>query len=251
MTSQTQPVRSMLARGLSILHSFRPGESELTLSEIARRTALPKATAHRLISELVDAGMLERAERGLRLGLNLFALGTRVPRQRIVRELALPHLNRMHDLTRQTVFLYLSDGLDGAMADSRGGRGPRAAAYLPAESEASASAVAQVFRAHRARSDPAGPDRARRYRAHRAVRRLAPEELGRVAEQGFAVAHCGLEAVAVAVPVLDATDSPVAALAVAGSQDRLHLLRTASPLRAAGAELSRDLRGAPGMVPAL
>jgi len=241
----------MLCRGLSILHSFRPGESELTLSEIARRAALSKATAHRLIAELIDAGMLERGDRGLRLGLNLFALGARVPRQRIVRELALPHLNRVHELTRQSVFLFLADGLDGVVVDRRGGFGPHASANLSAESGASSSAVAKVFRAYPARPDLECAPYAERYRPPRATRRVAPQELGRVAEQGFAVANVGPEIVAVAVPLLDATDSAVAALAVAGSRDQLHLLRTASLLRAAGAELSRDLRCAPGLTPAL
>ncbi|MCY0958049.1 helix-turn-helix domain-containing protein [Streptomyces sp. H27-H5] len=75
----------MLARGLSVLRCFRPGEPELQLSEIARRADMPKATAHRIISELVEEGMLERGERGLRLGVALFALGARVPRQLTLR----------------------------------------------------------------------------------------------------------------------------------------------------------------------
>ncbi|SDF99493.1 DNA-binding transcriptional regulator, IclR family [Sinosporangium album] len=241
----------MLSRGLSILRSFRADEVELTLSEIARRTDLPKATAHRLIGELVDAGMLERAERGLRLGLNLFALGTRVPRHRIMRELALPHLNRVHEITRHTVFLFLADGGDGAMAESRGAGGSRTSALRPAEIEASATATAKVFRAYGPPPDAVDTGSGERYGVRglrRGGRRLAPEELGRVVEQGFAV-HRGPEAVAVAVPVVDITGSPVAALAAAGIPDRLHLLKTASLLRAASAELSRNLRATPGLVP--
>ncbi|MER5717412.1 helix-turn-helix domain-containing protein [Streptomyces sp. NPDC002132] len=250
MTGQTRAARSMLSRGLAILNCFRPGESELALSELARRADLPKPTAHRLIAELVDAGMLERGDRGLRLGLSLFTLGTRVPRQRMLSELAHPHLKRMHDRTRQSVFLFLPNGLDPVLADGvRGGRGADPAVGSPAESEAAACAAAKVLRVHHPRLAPAGTGPAERRGPRRAAREPSPEELARVAEQGFAIGQCGPEAGAIAVPVLDASGALIAVLATAGVPERTHPVRTAAHLRAAGAGLLRAVHSASGLVP--
>ncbi|HEX8478422.1 MAG TPA: helix-turn-helix domain-containing protein, partial [Telluria sp.] len=43
---------SALARGLEILRCFRPGESLLSNSEMARRTGMPKPTISRLTHTL-------------------------------------------------------------------------------------------------------------------------------------------------------------------------------------------------------
>lgn len=252
MTGQMRTTRSMLSRGLSILTCFRPGDFELALSELARRAELPKPTAHRLIAELVDAGMLERGDRGLRLGLSLFTLGTRVPRQRMLSQLAHPHLKRMHDLTRQSAFLFLPNGLDPVLAGGvLGGPGSDPGTGSPAESEAAACAVAKLLRVHRARLAPAGAGRAEWRGRRRAVREPSAQELARVAEQGFAIARCGPETVAIAAPVLDASDALIAALAVAGPPERTDPARMAAHLRAAGVGLSRALRSASGPVPVL
>ncbi|MEU6298717.1 IclR family transcriptional regulator [Streptomyces erythrochromogenes] len=250
MTGQTRTARSMLSRGLSILNCFRPGETELALSELARRADLPKPTAHRLIAELVDEGMLERGDRGLRLGLGLFTLGTRVPRQRMLSELAQPHLKRTHDLTRQSVFLFLPDGLDPVMADGvHGGRGTSPAAGAPAEYEAATSAAALLLRAHRPRLAPSGSGRAERRAPRRATREPSSQELARIAERGFAIGRSGTGTGAIAVPVLDASGTLIAALAAAGAAERTHPVRTAAHLRAAGMVLSRALQTASGLVP--
>ncbi|MCF3141696.1 helix-turn-helix domain-containing protein [Streptomyces platensis] len=251
MTGQTRTTRSMLSRGLSILNCFRPGDFELALSELARRADMPKPTAHRLIAELVDAGMLERGERGLRLGLSLFTLGTRVPRQRMLSQLAHPHLKRIHDLTRQSAFLFLPNGLEPVMAGGvLGGRGAEPGACSPAESEAAACAVAKLLRVHRARLVPVGTGRVEWHGPRRAVREPSAEESTRVADQGFAMASCGPETVAIAAPVVDAFDALIAALAVAGAAELTHPVRTAAHLRAAGVMLARALRSASGPLPA-
>ncbi|MFA1544484.1 helix-turn-helix domain-containing protein [Actinomadura monticuli] len=58
-----EPPRSVLARGLSLLDAFGSADTELTLTELAARTGLPKPTAHRLLSELVRWGGVERTDR--------------------------------------------------------------------------------------------------------------------------------------------------------------------------------------------
>ncbi|QXJ25708.1 helix-turn-helix domain-containing protein [Actinomadura graeca] len=248
MTDQKRTTRSMLSRGLSILNCFHPGECELALSELARRADLPKPTAHRLIAELVDAGMLERGDRGLRLGFNLFILGIRVPRPRMIRELSRPCLERMRELTRQSVFLFVPNGLDPVMLDSlRASRGDESSSCTPAEGAAAAHAVAKLLRAYRTRLAPTVAGDIEQRRPRRTIREPSAEELARVAGQGFAVAH-GQDAVAIAVPVLDTSGAMIAALAVTGTPEQIHPVRTASYLQAAGAGLIRAIRGAPGLV---
>ena len=46
---QARSRNSMLERGVHVLQAFRPTGNPMSMSEIARRTGLPKTTAHRLI----------------------------------------------------------------------------------------------------------------------------------------------------------------------------------------------------------
>ena len=81
---------SAAGRIASVLDAFRDDRDALTLSELARRAALPKTTTHRLTGELVRCGLLERADGELRLGHKLFELGQLVPQQRGLRDAAGP-----------------------------------------------------------------------------------------------------------------------------------------------------------------
>jgi DNA-binding Lrp family transcriptional regulator len=102
--------RSKLTRGLSVLNAFRAGDAALTLSDLARRTALPKPTVHRLVKELVEAGFLEREGQALRLGHSLARLGARVPQHHLLRRVALPRLRALRQEIGASVFLLLWDG---------------------------------------------------------------------------------------------------------------------------------------------
>ncbi|UQI49367.1 helix-turn-helix domain-containing protein [Streptomyces sp. HU2014] len=223
----------MLARGLSILRCFRPGESELPLSEIARRADMPKATAHRIITELLMEGMLERGEKGLRLGISLFMIGARVPRQLELRCLAFPYAEQLHHLTRGSTFVFISDALgpDAALVDA-----VRRAYGAGAEQEtrASAQAATKVFHAFGACATL--PSRGAR---------VTDEEAARAQHQGFVAVRSVTGAVGIAAPVLTASNTAVGALAVAGPHSRLHVVKAASHLRAACAAVSRALQRTP------
>ncbi len=96
---------SSLTRGLSLLDAFGADDKELSLTQIAQRSGLPKSTAHRLVSDLLSWGGLERTGSGLRLGLRLFELGRFVPVQRELAEVARPYLDDLYNITRKTVNL--------------------------------------------------------------------------------------------------------------------------------------------------
>jgi IclR family transcriptional regulator, acetate operon repressor len=96
---------SVLRRAFAVLGAFDDHPSRLTLAELARNTGLPKTTVHRLAAELVGLGVLERRPGGYVLGCRLFELGQRVPRQRQLRDVALPFMQDLYETTRETTQL--------------------------------------------------------------------------------------------------------------------------------------------------
>ncbi len=103
---------SVLGKARLILEAFEIDDAELSLSELARRTGIAKATVHRLGQELLDWGMLEHSGSGYRLGLRAFELGSRVSRLRVLRDVVLPHMEHLRAITKETVHLAVLDGLD-------------------------------------------------------------------------------------------------------------------------------------------
>jgi DNA-binding IclR family transcriptional regulator len=204
---------------------------------------MPKATAHRIVSELLDEGMLERGEQGLRLGVALFALGARVPRQLKLRRLALPFAEQLHRVTRGNVFVFISDGSgpDAALVDTvrrvhGGGAGPGA----EDENRASVLAATRIFQAFAVNVPPTSP----------VPGGPAAREAGKVRDQGFAAVRSEAGAVGIAAPVLTASSTAAAALAVTGPDGRLQAVGAVSHLRAACAAVSRALQRNPGMATA-
>lgn len=78
---------------------------ELQLTEVARMTGLPKSSAHRIISQLVDCGMLERVGDHFRIGTHMFELGARSAHSRVLRQWAMPFLVELYERTHETVHL--------------------------------------------------------------------------------------------------------------------------------------------------
>lgn len=104
--------RSVLGKVESILEAFSVDEVQLSLAELVERTELPKGTVHRIASDLVTWGLLDRAGGQYRLGLRMFELGLRVPRQRVLRDAALPFMGDLYQATREVVHLGIRDGFD-------------------------------------------------------------------------------------------------------------------------------------------
>lgn len=103
-----------LARGLDILHAFRPGESQLTNREIAARTQLPRPTVSRLTHTLTALGYLvhDPAAERYRLGAGVLALGYVTLANMDIRHVARPYLQDIADFTRASCALGDHHGLD-------------------------------------------------------------------------------------------------------------------------------------------
>src|SRR5699024_5120125 len=97
-----EPGASSLARGLAVLECFDASEPALTITEIAARTDLPVSTAHRLVTRLVDSGMLEPAttESGGRrvcIGRKVWEIGLLADVGLQIRECALPFMVDLYE----------------------------------------------------------------------------------------------------------------------------------------------------------
>ncbi|GAB3158231.1 IclR family transcriptional regulator [Micromonospora sonneratiae] len=116
-----QPVRgvrgNLLDRGVQLLQAFRPSGEPLRLTELCRRTGLPKATVHRLIEQLVELALLQRTPDGFVPGIALFELGELVPVKQRLREAALPFMQDLYEATHETIHLGVRSDLDVVYAE--------------------------------------------------------------------------------------------------------------------------------------
>src|SRR5690606_17835924 len=73
-----KPRLTSVGKALRLLAAFRGLTPPVGVSELARRSGLPKSTAFRFLADLEEVGFVERVGANYRLGLALFGLGSRV-----------------------------------------------------------------------------------------------------------------------------------------------------------------------------
>ncbi len=237
---------SVTTRALQLLEAFSADRRELTLTELARRAGLPLSTAHRLASDLTRWGALERDDEGrYRIGLRLWEVAALAPRGLALRELAMPFLEDLSQVTQENVQLAVREGLEVVFVERIAGRravpvltrvGGRFAmhptgvglvllAYAPADVQE------QVLSAPLARFTPhtvATPQELRRVLAE--VRRL-----------GYVVSdrQVTMDAVSIAAPVVGAQGDVVAALSIVIRTDGVPPATLVPAVQAAARGISR------------
>lgn len=98
------PLRSV-ATAVAVLECF-DAEPELGATRVAARLSIAKSTACRMLAALATGGLLERTGSGrYRLGLRLFEYGQLAVDRHLLREVALPVLDELRELLRETVQL--------------------------------------------------------------------------------------------------------------------------------------------------
>lgn len=217
----------MLTRGLALLSAYRSTERELSQTELARRTGLPKPTVHRLVAELVECGALERVRTGVRLGQWLYLLGARAPRISLLRSVSQPYLDRLHELTREHVCLSVHGGdeaVDVAWSGPAPWRGNFGAAYRGTTSPA-------ALRALHAGKDDTGP-----FLAHIVIERSLSADIP--TPRGTSTKHFRLAGTAAPVSVFG---DAVAAISVVGLADRFDSETSGSYLRGTVGALAHRL----------
>src|SRR5258707_6466721 len=110
-----------LLRGLDLLEAVTHGA--ISLAELSRTLNLNRSTVHRLASALVDRGYLKLTPReGYTLAAKLLELGFAARQQISLPRVARPHLERLAELTGDTVHLGILDGNKALYLDKLPGR---------------------------------------------------------------------------------------------------------------------------------
>lgn len=216
---------SAIGKALRLLSTFRSADQGVTLSALARRAGLSLTTTHRIVSELIDWGALERDVDGLiTVGLRLYEIGVLAPRGHGLREAALPYMEDLYEVTHEVVQLAVREGTELVFIERLAGRRSigvltRVGMRFPLP----ASAAGLVLLAHApfdvreaVLSKPLKPFSRRTIVDPDQVRAMLPD----IRRLGFAVSsgQVSVNAVAVGAPICDASGNVVAALAVVADE---------------------------------
>ncbi|MEV0971102.1 IclR family transcriptional regulator [Microtetraspora glauca] len=113
--------RSVLGRMTEILDVFLEGPECLFLGDVTTRTGLPRSTAFRILSQLVELRWLEHDERGYRIGSRVYGMSARRADHSDLRNAAAVALNDLHAVTGAVVHLGVLEGLGMHYVDKIGG----------------------------------------------------------------------------------------------------------------------------------
>jgi IclR family pca regulon transcriptional regulator len=102
---------SSLIRGLQILECFGPRQHGYTLSELVKKTNMPKTSIHRVLKTLSGMNYLRYDELSKRyhLGVRILSLGFAVLESLELREIARPYMESLSRECRKTVNLGVLD----------------------------------------------------------------------------------------------------------------------------------------------
>ncbi|MER6000288.1 IclR family transcriptional regulator [Nonomuraea angiospora] len=238
---------SVLGKAQLIFGAFESGAVQLRLTELSRRSGVPKASAYRLAQELVQWGLLERKGDSYQLGMRMFELGQRVPVSAVLRRVARPLLTDLFAATRATIHLAVLDRghvlyVEKVAGEQNVNTHSRVGGRLPAACTATGKALLANL--------PDLEERLRRL-ARTGLPRLTPrtvasvEDLRRqlavVRERGYAIERQEilLGFGSIAVPVTGADGTVLASVSAAAPLSRLVAKRLLPGLFAAADGISR------------
>jgi sugar lactone lactonase YvrE/DNA-binding IclR family transcriptional regulator len=143
------PGTQALRKGIALLELT--AKSPLRFGELAVRTGLPKATLHRILSTLIESGLIrfDQLTQTYRLGVRLFEMAHHVWDEFDLRGAAEPELLRLSEQTQETVRLAVLDRQQALYIDERGSvRTIRLGSGVGGRVAAHASAVGKAILAH-------------------------------------------------------------------------------------------------------
>jgi len=241
---------TVLGKTVLVLRAFTAQDRGVTLAELGRRTGLAKGTLHRLCTDLVSTGLLERQDDRYRLGRLMFELGMRASVERDLLEVATPYLEELRAALDETVHLGVREGTDVVyIAKIAGHRQAKAPSRTGGRLGLHCTAVGKALLAH------APPDVVEAVIAQGLERRaprtltapgLLLAQLEQVRETGvaFEFEESTVGLVCVGAPVFDPQGEVVAAVSVAGPitrfNPRLHATRVRTTAQGISATLARQ-----------
>jgi DNA-binding IclR family transcriptional regulator len=251
VTTLSQSVRAV-ERALDILLCFSRETPELTMTQVAEQVGMHRSTVHRLLATLEGKRFVRRdpVTSTYRLGIRLLQMAYLTLEHNDLRQLATPFLHRLCEQHQENIDLAVLDDTDVVFLDVIEGpqRVKLASAIgqrLPAFATASGKAILAFT-----------PDEAVRRILERGMPQYTQhtirspeaffEELRHVREQGFALDEQEYEEGinAVAAPILDLNNQPIAAAAVAGPAYRLtreRMIEIGPLVLAAAQDISQEI----------
>ncbi len=216
-------------RALQIMGCFDDEHPERGISDIAQAVGLHKATAHRIVTTLVNYGYLERIEDGqkYRLGLELPNLGYKVIRRMDLRREALPFMKQFVEEWDETCDLSIFDqGKAFYIEVLRGNRALTISAAVGQRLSAHATASGKVFLAFLPADQVAAVLR-EPLETYTKNTVTSPDDLRKqlekIRQQGYAVDFEEFEegVCAVAAPILNRNGNVVAAIGSPSPMSRM------------------------------
>jgi DNA-binding IclR family transcriptional regulator len=217
-----------IVKAVAILDCFSRLDRKLSVAEIARKTNIPRGTAHRIIRTMKDLGLLEQDRQGeqYRLGMKLFELGTTVLANMDLYREAKGSVEVLTRATGETVHLSVFDGVNSTVVNRSDPEGSRVNTLFVLESSpahaTSSGKAALAFQ----------PDSTIRKFISLGLRRISPNtitdpevllaELQKVRERGYAVDNEELTpgTRCVGAPIFNSSGRAIGALSVSGKATR-------------------------------
>ncbi|MFF4448090.1 IclR family transcriptional regulator [Streptomyces sp. NPDC001502] len=247
METELAPL-SLLEKAARVLGAFEGPQPRLSLTEVVRRSGIPRSSAHRILDQLVQLRWLDREGRDYRMGMRMLELGALASHHNRLRRAALPLLHALHEQTGHVVHLSVLDGAEVVCLERIGGSEAttvpsRVGGRMPAYSTAAGKAILAF-------GDPEAVDHVlaqglRPRTARTLIRPLALRaELAAVRERG--VAHDREESFrgicCVAAPLRGAGRA-VAAVSVSSCRGERELARLGPAVLACARAVWRELYG--------
>lgn len=203
-----------IERAFEILECFDEEHYELGISEIAKMSALSKATTYRILKTLEGKGYIvqDTVNSKYRLGVRVLRLSKLFLSSLDFRRVALPYMQNIRDLLNESVNLYVSNGTKRICIERLESTHPlrrvlKIGDELPLERGA-AGIVLLAFGAGSCLS-------------------MDESKLATIREKGYAVSHGerAESASSVAAPIFDHRGKIIATLAIAGPTSRFDEIR--------------------------
>lgn len=137
---------SLLEKAAKVLGAFEGAQPRLSLTEVVRRSGIPRSSAHRILDQLVRLRWLDRDGRDYRMGMRMLELGALASHHNRLRRAALPLLHELHERTGRLVHLSVLDGAEVVCLERIGGSDAtavpsRVGGRMPAHATAAGKAV--------------------------------------------------------------------------------------------------------------
>jgi DNA-binding IclR family transcriptional regulator len=217
-----------IVKMMAIIDCFSTLERKLSVAEIARRTKIPRGTAHRIIHTMRDLGLIEqeRQRDQYRLGMKLFEIGTTVLANMDLHREAKSGVEALTRVSGETVHLSVFDGVNSTVINRTDPEGSRVNTVF----------VLEASPAHATSSGKAAlafqPEAAIERFVSLGLRRISPntitdadtlrDELRTIRERGYAIDNEELNpgTKCVGAPIRNVSGRVFAAISVSGPARR-------------------------------